>query len=146
RKKDSAVNHIRVGRSRCLSVAGSERDSTVKKLIVTRVLTCACATVVLVSAARGLPQASEGTQIELVESTENRAPALEKKAPLQFGKAQTSALTIRVEESKQYQAIDGFGASLTDSSAWLLDRKLSPEQRKEALDQLFDPKSGIGLS
>ena len=42
--------------------------------------------------------------------------------------------------------MDGFGASLTDSSAWLLDRKLTPEQRKETLDQLFDPKSGIGLS
>ncbi len=138
-----------LGVSRCgysLSVAGSEGDSMPKKLIVTRVLTLTCATVVLVSGARGLPQAPSGTQIEVVESIENRAPALEKKPSLQFGKTQTSALTIRVDEATHYQTIDGFGASLTDSSAWLLDQKLTPEQRKETLDHLFDPKSGIGLS
>jgi len=117
-----------------------------KGFFVRGALTAACVTVALASGLRAFPQATSTTQIEVVESTDNRTPALEKKPGLHFGKTQTSALTIRVEESTQYQLIDGFGASLTDSSAWLLDRKLTPEQRKETLDQLFDPKSGIGLS
>jgi glucosylceramidase len=114
--------------------------------LVSGALTAAFVAVPFVSGVRALPQATSTAQIEIVESTENRVAALEKKPSLHFGKTQTSALTIRVEESTQYQIIDGFGASLTDSSAWLLDRKLPPEQRKETLDQLFDPKSGIGLS
>ena len=42
--------------------------------------------------------------------------------------------------------MDGFGASLTDSSAWLLAKKLTDAQRKAALEMLFDPEKGIGLS
>jgi glucosylceramidase len=92
-----------------------------------------------------LPQKSSGTQIEVVESIENQTP-LANKPLLQFGNSQTSALTIRVDASVQYQAIDGFGASLTESSAWLLDHKLTLEQRKDLMEKLFDPKNGIGLS
>jgi len=92
------------------------------------------------------PQKSSGTQIDVVESVENQAPALASKPQLQFGNSRPATLTIRIDESTQYQTIDGFGASLTDSSAWLLDRKLAPEQRKELLGKLFDPKKGIGLS
>ena len=91
------------------------------------------------------PQKPSGTQIEVVESIENQSP-LVSKPQLQFGSSQSTALTIRVDASVQYQAIDGFGASLTDSSAWLIDKKLTREQRKELLETLFDPKKGIGLS
>lgn len=91
------------------------------------------------------PQKTSGTQIEVVESVENQSP-LVGKPPLRFGTSPSSALTIRVDASVQYQTIDGFGASLTDSSAWLIDKKLTREQRKELLETLFDPKKGIGLS
>ena len=92
------------------------------------------------------PQKSSAVQIEVVESLDNQSPALLRKPALQFGNARSSALTIRVDESTQYQTIDGFGASLTDSSAWLVDRKLTKEQRKELLEALFDQTKGIGLS
>jgi glucosylceramidase len=91
------------------------------------------------------PQKASGTQIEVVESIENQPAALVSKPALQFGNSPSAALTIRVDESVHYQTIDGFGASLTDSSAWLLDRKLTKEQRKELLESLFDPGKGIGL-
>ena len=51
-----------------------------------------------------------------------------------------------VDDSVRYQQIDGFGASLTDSSAWLLWNKLSGAQRKEMLEMLFSPSKGMGLS
>jgi glucosylceramidase len=92
------------------------------------------------------PQKASGTQIEVVESIENQSSTLVSKPQLQFGKSLFPALTIRVDESVQFQTIDGFGASLTDSSAWLLEHKLTKEQRKELLESLFDPGKGIGLN
>ena len=58
----------------------------------------------------------------------------------------SSSITITVNGAKKYQTIDGFGASLTDSSAWLLYTKLTPEQRKQTMTDLFDTKQGIGLN
>lgn len=54
-------------------------------------------------------------------------------------------LTIYVDDSRTYQQIDGFGASLTDSSAWLLSG-LSPVTRTAVMHSLFDPLTGIGMS
>ena len=35
-------------------------------------------------------------------------------------------LAIRVDDGIRYQEMDGFGASFTDSSAWLVGTKLTP--------------------
>lgn len=55
-------------------------------------------------------------------------------------------LTIEVNSGQVAQDIDGFGAALTDTSAWLLFNRLSASQRDLVLHQLFDPVDGIGLS
>lgn len=54
--------------------------------------------------------------------------------------------TIAIHPSVTYQEIEGFGASLTDSSAWLIYRFLSVSERQAVLTDLFDPDKGIGLS
>ena len=53
---------------------------------------------------------------------------------------------IRVDDTQQFQQIDGFGASLTDSAAWLFAKKLPPSQTGETFDALFGRKYGIALS
>ncbi|MEV4414674.1 RICIN domain-containing protein [Catellatospora sp. NPDC049609] len=53
--------------------------------------------------------------------------------------------TITVEPSQVLQTMDGFGASITDSSAALLHR-LPAAQRDQVMTSLFDPVNGIGLS
>lgn len=55
-------------------------------------------------------------------------------------------LTLTVNDSITYQQMDGFGASLTDSSAWLLRYAVTAEQRTDILTELFDPDLGIGLN
>lgn len=55
-------------------------------------------------------------------------------------------LTIMVDEDRKYQSVLGFGAALTDSSAWLIGSKMSDVQRTELMRGLFDPSEGIGLS
>lgn len=54
--------------------------------------------------------------------------------------------SIIIDDSEQYQEMDGFGASFTDSAAYLIHQVLSPEQREELMLRLFDPAEGIGLS
>jgi glucosylceramidase len=84
--------------------------------------------------------------MEVVESSAELHETLEEKPPLAFGPTRTPNLTVTVNDAVNYQQIDGFGASLTDSSAWLLWNRLTEAQRKEALRMLFSPSKGIGLS
>jgi len=85
-------------------------------------------------------------QIRVVESSDERHTTLEERPAIAFGAVRAPELTITVNDAVRYQSIEGFGASLTDSSAWLLWNKLSAAQRKETLEKLFDTKNGIGLS
>jgi glucosylceramidase len=85
-------------------------------------------------------------QIRVVESSDERHTSLEERPAIAFGTTRAPELTITVNEAVRYQSIDGFGASLTDSSAWLLWNQLDAAQRKETLEKLFDPQKGIGLS
>jgi glucosylceramidase len=57
-----------------------------------------------------------------------------------------SSQVITVNEATQYQTMDGFGASLTDSSAWVIWNNLDSSQQAALMQQLFSPTSGIGLS
>ncbi|HUR35214.1 MAG TPA: carbohydrate-binding protein [Vicinamibacterales bacterium] len=61
------------------------------------------------------------------------------------GTGDSSLPTIDVDEAVRYQRIEGFGGSITDSSAWLLSQ-LSAGQRSSAMTALFDRQAGIGIS
>lgn len=54
--------------------------------------------------------------------------------------------TIHIDPSQEFQEIDGFGASFTDSSAYLIDKVLSDSDRNEVMSNLFGTDTGIGLS
>jgi len=98
-----------------------------------------------IHAQQNAPAASNAPRIEVYESSELHE-TLQEKPALAFGAVRAPNLTITVDDAVRYQQIDGFGASLTDSSAWLLWNKLTESQRKEALQMLFSPRNGIGLS
>lgn len=53
---------------------------------------------------------------------------------------------ITVDDSQKFQEIDGFGASLTDSAAWLFAKKLTPAQTDGAFKSLFSRKDGIAVN
>ena len=54
--------------------------------------------------------------------------------------------TIDIDEQQRLQQIDGFGAAMTDTSAWLLAMKMDKEQRDRLMQALFDPINGLGIS
>jgi len=53
---------------------------------------------------------------------------------------------ITIDTAVRYQTIEGYGAALTGSSAYLLNRKMSEGARTSLLKNLFDPAQGIGIS
>lgn len=62
------------------------------------------------------------------------------------GSQSADSSTIDVNEHQQFQQMDGFGAAVTDSSAWLIYTQMSTNQRNNLIKRLFDPVNGIGIS
>jgi glucosylceramidase len=54
--------------------------------------------------------------------------------------------TITVDTTLVFQEIEGFGAALTGSSAYLINKRMSSPQRSALAKDLFDPAQGIGIS
>ncbi|MBW8002799.1 MAG: hypothetical protein FVQ80_12385 [Planctomycetes bacterium] len=56
--------------------------------------------------------------------------------------------SVNIDDTVLYQQMNGFGASYTDSAAWMVYESgvLNSTQIQTLVDDLFDPVSGIGLS
>jgi glucosylceramidase len=78
-------------------------------------------------------------------TTPDRQLELSDRGTVPFTTAKSDQLTIKVDPSRTFQTIKGFGASLTDSSATVLYR-LDQTERDAAMVKLFDPQRGDGLS
>ncbi len=44
---------------------------------------------------------------------------------------------VAVQDGTRYQQVTGFGAAMTDSSAWLIERQLSPATKRAVMTDLF---------
>ncbi|MDT0122977.1 glycoside hydrolase family 30 beta sandwich domain-containing protein [Paenibacillus sp. RRE4] len=66
--------------------------------------------------------------------------------PIKSMDADSMAATVQLNDRQTYQEMDGFGASFTDAAAYLMNQKITDEQRVEVMTRLFHPTEGIGLS
>lgn len=88
-----------------------------------------------------------GTKAQVFMTTGDQSMLLESQPEASFGTGGTeNTQVITVNETTQYQTMDGFGASLTDSSAWVIWNDLNVSQQATLMQQLFSPTAGIGLS
>jgi len=92
------------------------------------------------------PFVPSGPTVQVVETTGDRTKLLQSQASVTFGSGSASGAVITVNSATRYQPIDGFGASLTDSSAWLVTNKLTTAQQNALWQSLFSPTAGIGIS
>ena len=91
-------------------------------------------------------QIIQSQSVEVWMSNPNQNLWLIQKPEVNFNSEEGSEqYTIDVIDSIKYQEMDGFGASLTDASCWLIKNKLSDSFQIEVLHKLFS-KEGIGLS
>jgi glucosylceramidase len=87
----------------------------------------------------------DAPQARVWVTTPDRTELVAERAPVAFGTAASDHPTIVVDPDRSYQSVDGFGASITDSSAEVLSG-LSPTVRADTMRRLFDPVRGIGVS
>lgn len=94
--------------------------------------------------------AANAQTISVYQTTPDLAEALTHRGDLHFSRHSSSkpapGAAITVDDTQHFQTIDGFGASLTDSAAWLFAHKLPPQQLDAAYKQLFSRHGGIALS
>jgi glucosylceramidase len=102
--------------------------------------------VVVLSLASPPGAGAAGESVSAWLTTGDRGKLLEQQSSFNFGGDTSSELVLDVNEHHRYQTMDGFGAALTDSSAWLIGTKLSTGQRSDLLNRLFSPSAGLGLS
>lgn len=60
--------------------------------------------------------------------------------------ASGAGVLIDVDDTQRMQTMDGFGAAMTEGSAWLLEAKIAPSLRDATMERLFRPAKGAGLS
>lgn len=59
--------------------------------------------------------------------------------------ARGRVIRIAIDSTQSFQSMVGFGAALTDASAWLIQTRLTASQREALLRELFSPDSGMAL-
>ncbi len=93
----------------------------------------------------GPAHAASGPTVSAWITTPDMTNLLTPGASTSFGTGTSQSNTITVDPSQTYQTMDGFGASITDSSASLL-YQLPQSQRDTVMASIFSPTSGIGMS
>ena len=86
-------------------------------------------------------------------TTGDRSQLLAPQPLVHFERDSLKLPTIDVDGTKSYQTIVGFGAALTDASAWLIQHRLTEAQRDSLMRELFErgwrngrSVPGLGLS
>ena len=76
--------------------------------------------------------------VRVTETTADGARSLASVAALPFSSTRPKGVpVIAVEPGARYQRVRGFGAALTDSSAWLIHNRLGAVTRARLMDNLF---------
>jgi glucosylceramidase len=85
--------------------------------------------------------ASDPWRVQVVQTNAGLTQHLSPLPDRRFGRAATGAgPVVRVNAGLGYQRVQGFGGAITDSSAWLIERDLSPTARQALMTELF----GVG--
>jgi glucosylceramidase len=97
----------------------------------------------LVLTAAALPAQS----VRAVVTTTGLSETLATQPEIHFGAAGgVLGVVVDVDDAQRMQTMDGFGAAMTDGSAYLIEEKLPPALRDATMARLFSPKDGAGLS
>jgi glucosylceramidase len=95
--------------------------------------------------AAAAPAAAAPPAAHVWVTTPDGAMKMSDRGAVSFRPGGSSALTVSVDPSRRYQTMDGFGASITDSSAHVLSGLHKPA-RDAAMRSLFSRSDGDGLS
>ncbi|MBT8243685.1 MAG: hypothetical protein HKP48_08330 [Winogradskyella sp.] len=83
--------------------------------------------------------------VEVWLTTGDQTNKLSEKNDLSFSSGTKNGTVIDIDDAINYQTMDGLGAAMTGSSAYLIQTKLSTSQKDLLLNDLFTD-TGINLS
>lgn len=94
---------------------------------------------VLVTAASALPAAADPYSVSVVQTVRALGQRLAPQGSLHFSATPPAAATplITVTDAQLFQRVFGFGAAMTDSSAWLIERELPASVRRTLMQRIF---------
>src|SRR6266446_4857200 len=105
---------------------------------------CVWAVPVLLLACHNLSLAQN---VSIWMTTDSQRTKLKQQSSISFSAGSSGTTpTVFVDETEAYQSIEGFGASFTDSAAYLLNEKVPASQLNSVMTSLFDHANGIGVS
>lgn len=84
--------------------------------------------------------------VELWLSTEDRRLQLKQQPDIAMSFREQQDADIIIDSKTTYQVMAGFGAAMTDASAWLLQNKLSVLQRAALMHELFGPPPNLNFN
>ena len=94
------------------------------------------------AAGPGAQPSGSGPGVEAWLTTSDQTRLLARDAVPAFSGREPLALVLDVDASRRYQTMAGFGASITDASAWLIRNRLNDVQREALLQELFGRGEG----
>jgi len=98
----------------------------------------------IVAALMLLPVVAQAGAVKVWETDTDQSKLLAPQPDIRFGASPAGAV-ITVDASQTYQTMVGFGASMTDASAYLIRNKMSAGQRDALMRDLFG-KTGLNFS
>ena len=84
--------------------------------------------------------------VEVWLSTADRKLKLAQQPDILMGARGTAPADIAIDIDARYQTITGFGAALTDASAWLIRNRLAEAQRQALLRELYGPPPNLNFN
>jgi len=84
--------------------------------------------------------------VELWLSTADRRLQLMQQPDIEMSARDSLPADVVIDVHTKYQTMVGFGAAMTDSSAWLLQNKLNVLQRRALLHELYGPPPNLNLN
>lgn len=113
-------------------------NSTTRIFIAKHVLLVGCS--VLATAI------SSAQTVSVWLTNDNQKTRLAQQSSVSFAAGSAGAPDVYIDETEGYQTIEGFGASFTDSAAYLLNEKVPSNKIGAVMTNLFSRTSGIGIS
>ncbi|MCX7239984.1 MAG: glycosyl hydrolase [Burkholderiales bacterium] len=118
----------------------------VHSLLLIAMLVPACSTGGETLAA-GTTLSGRGPLVEAWVTTGDKTRLLAHEEGSSFGTGTALDLNIEVDDRVRYQTMVGFGASLTDASAWLIQNRMSEGQRNALMQELYGHSgNGVGFN
>lgn len=95
---------------------------------------------------KGSQRLAANETVDVWMTTGDQSVLLQQLGSVSFGPTAPAApTTVTIDENASYQTMDGFGAAISGSAAYLINRRLSTTQRDALLTELYTD-SGIRLN